>query len=475
MFSLRVKRKKALTNGAQMSFLSQNFPMKKGQVFRKEKTLAETLPLKKGRVFTKEKRLAENRPTKERDPATASDRVETSLAETDDLRVVDLETVGLVPESDTTKSHDLILLPVIGAVIKIGIESRRAIAESIHLTVGKTWIAGETIVMGRLGIGTGDVIGMLRQWMDGRRETIAMLRTLKASEMIGMVHLVTGEAIAAGDPNGCRPKVVTGEVRLEMVVMAIAAPLQLVRLKMVVVVIGVILIWDGVHLEMFVMAIGQHLLWDGLHREMVVVAIVFVMLLLRDGGVRLEMVVVAIVMLLRLDGGVHLEMAAVAIGMFLVMAVAVIGMHLLRDGGVHLEMAVVAIGKLLIWDSRVPLEMVVMEIGMLRLEMAVVVIGILLRQDGVQVEMGEYVVVVVAAVAAAAGRHDEKTHAVRHKVSTALKMGHHQTIEIEVGLGSPIIEIEVAIGPGSPIAGVVMWIGIDKDARQLLLLEEATA
>jgi hypothetical protein len=48
-------------------------------------------------------------------------------------------------------------------------------------------------------------------------------------------------------------------------------------------------------------------------------------------------------MLLLLDGEVHPEMAAGAIGMFLEMAVAVIGMLALRDGGVHLEMAVVAI------------------------------------------------------------------------------------------------------------------------------------
>jgi hypothetical protein len=37
------------------------------------------------------------------------------------------------------------------------------------------------------------------------------------------------------------------------------------------------------------------------------------------------------------------------------------------------------------------------------------------------------------------------------------------------------LKIEMGIGLGSTTAGVVIWIGIDQDARQLLLLEEATA
>jgi hypothetical protein len=196
-----------------------------------------------------------------------------------------------------------------------------------------------------------------------------------------------------------------------------------------------------VHLEMAAAAIGMFL-------EMAVAVIETSPL--RDGGVRLEVVPVAIGMLLLLDGEVHLEMAAAAIGMFLGMAVAVIEMSPLRDDGVRLEMAVVAN-------------------GMLRLEMAVVVvvIGMLLLRDGVQVEMGDNVVVSVT------GRHEEKTHAVRHKVSTVLKTDQHQDIEIEVGLGSPIIEIEVVIGPGSPIAELAVWTGIGKDTRQLLLLRKA--
>jgi hypothetical protein len=167
MFCPWVKRKKALTKGPRMSFLSKNLPLKKDQVFRKELMLAETLPMKEGRVLRKEKRLAEIRPAGERGPASGSDRIETNLKEIDDLFLVDLARVGLVPESDTTKSHGAILLPLIGAAIKIGIESRREITGTSHPTVGKIWIAGETILLGRPGIWTGDVIGMLPQWMGG--------------------------------------------------------------------------------------------------------------------------------------------------------------------------------------------------------------------------------------------------------------------------------------------------------------------
>lgn len=89
----------------------------------------------------------------------------------------------------------------------------------------------------------------------------------------------------------------------------------------------------------------------------------------------------------------------------------VIGIFSLRDG-VRLEMVVVVIRMIL----------------PVRLEMTVVVIEMLLH-DGVQVEMADNV-------------HDEGTRAVRS----------HETIEVGIGLGSPIAGARVA-----------MQIGIEQD------------
>lgn len=176
-----------------------------------------------------------------------------TLTETDDSRVVNLESLAhLVLESaiDTTRRrHDVILSTVIGVVIKIVIESRREIRGSIHLrqAIGKTWIAGETIVMDHLGIWIGYAILMFRRWTYEWEETIEMLRRLDAPEKVGTVHNVKGEVIAAGDINGVLPKAAAGEE-------------DAVRLEMVVLMIEMLHRWDGVHHEMVVVVIGMILL-----------------------------------------------------------------------------------------------------------------------------------------------------------------------------------------------------------------------